>query len=48
MTDIIHPPTYLNKILVVGESELQLFNFVNGQLIYNFKKSLEKYIQTTF
>lgn len=45
--DILHPMTYLNKILIVGKKNLTLFNIKVQEVIYDFSKSLEKYYKLT-
>lgn len=35
----LHPPTYLNKLLILGDEELQLWNVRSGKMIYNFTES---------
>ncbi|KRW99587.1 WD40-repeat-containing domain [Pseudocohnilembus persalinus] len=43
--DFIHPPTYLNKILVVAPYSLQIYNIATKQRIYSFDKFLEEQIE---
>lgn len=33
---ILHPLTYVNKILVYGRNKLQLWNIVNKYMVYDF------------
>ena len=33
---MIHPVTYINKILVVGKNCVQLYNFITKKLLYTF------------
>lgn len=37
--DIQHPETYLNKIVVVGENQLQIWNVMTGNKIYSFEQN---------
>lgn len=44
---IIHPPTYLNKILIIGDKAMELRNIRTTNLIYDFMaetSALHKYI----
>lgn len=41
--DILHPMTYLNKILIVGRRNMLLFNIKTSENIYEFEESLEKH-----
>lgn len=45
IVDLIHPPTYINKILVVGKTQVELWNVLSGNKIYSFQdaKKLNKY-----
>ena len=35
----LHPPTYLNKMLILGDEQLQLWNVRSDKLIYDFTES---------
>lgn len=39
---LVHPPTYLNKILIVGKKNIEIWNIVSNQKIYSFDKTLDK------
>lgn len=45
--DMFHPETYLNKILVAGEGQLELWNVMTGNRIFSFDKNkhFAKYFQ---
>lgn len=38
---IVHPPTYLNKVLVVGKHQVELWNIRNNNVVYKFPKLKE-------
>lgn len=40
--DIIHPPTYLNKILVYGARNMEIWNIQTRKLIYQFERTLQE------
>lgn len=42
IAEILHPMTYLNKILIVGSRNMLLFNIKTLENIYDFSESLEK------
>jgi len=45
---LVHPPTYLNKILIVGDKDLELRNIRTTNLLYRFineQSTLFKYIE---
>ncbi|EAS07174.2 Utp21 specific WD40 associated domain protein (macronuclear) [Tetrahymena thermophila SB210] len=39
---IIHPPTYLNKILIIGENNVELWNINSMKKIYDYQNVLIK------
>ena len=39
---LIHPMTYLNKVLIVGRDRMMLFNIQASEVIFDFGASLEK------
>lgn len=39
VTDIVHPNGYINKILLVGSTELRLFNMISGNNLFDFHTS---------
>lgn len=41
---LVHPQTYLNKVIVVGEHQIQMWNIKTCQLIYDFTKCLESFL----
>lgn len=46
---LMHPPTYVYKVLIAGQNEIELWNVKSGKLIYEFpgiKESLNSAIQT--
>jgi len=38
---IMHPVTYINKLLFYGGQTMQLWNVIQGEKIYEFKMSAE-------
>jgi U3 small nucleolar RNA-associated protein 21 len=41
---VMHPTTYINKLLFSGGSKLELWNVIDDKLIYNFPKSINEII----
>lgn len=40
--DFLHPNTYLNKLVFSGGEELQLWNIMTEQLVFDFKTTFDK------
>lgn len=37
---LLHPPTYLNKVLACGEKDIEIWNISTGKMIYSLVNSL--------
>ena len=40
-TIMMHPTTYVNKLLFAGKGQMQLWNIIDDSMIYEFKTILE-------
>lgn len=38
---MMHPTTYINKLVFVGNNKMELWNIIDDELIYTFKNILE-------
>ena len=44
---MMHPPTYINKLVFAGSSHMELWNIIDDKKIYEFKRSLVNGAQVT-
>lgn len=41
ISSVMHPNTYVNKLLFVGENKMELWNIIEDEKIYTFKNAVE-------